>query len=138
MKKPANGRVNQLDNKKGRPRRLGASASGETGMDKGKGNGPSMQSSKEHILSSDRFGKLLSNSSLGIQDKRVTRLLSLLHQLDKSAGGLGALPAPELDEVLSSAVRLSGFSNPIEARDVTASVLEGLKTQNPTPDDNFG
>jgi hypothetical protein len=132
MKKPVNDRVNGSGGKKRRPRRLGASTTGEEITDKG--NGPSMYSSQEHMSSGNRFGKMFSNSYLDFQDKRVTRLLSLLHQLEESAGGLGALPAPELDEVLSSAVRLSGFSNPMEARDVIATVLEGLKIQTPIPE----
>ena len=131
MKKPVNDRVERLDRKKRRPRPSGASAIREGITDKGKG--PLMHSSQEHMSSGNRFGKMLSDSYLDIQDKRVTRLFSLLHQLDESAGGLGALPADELGEVLSSAVRLSGFSNPIEARNVIATVLEELKMQNPIP-----
>jgi len=79
------------------------------------------------------FGKMFSNSDLDIQDKRVTQLLVLLQQLNTSAGGLGALPETELGEVIASAVRLCGFLNPIEARDVIATVLEGLKMRDPIP-----
>jgi hypothetical protein len=49
-----------------------------------------------------------------IQDERVVRLLVLLQQLDEAAAGLGALPKPELSEIVSSAIRLCGFADPIE------------------------
>ncbi len=60
--------------------------------------------------------------------------LVLLQQLNTSAGGLGALPETERGEVISSAVRLCGFLDPIEARDVIAAVLEGIEMQHPTPE----
>jgi hypothetical protein len=62
-----------------------------------------------------------------IQDERVVRLLVLLQQLDEAAAGLGALPKPELSEIVSSAIRLCGFADPIEARDVIAAVLDAIK-----------
>jgi hypothetical protein len=40
---------------------------------------------------------------------------------------LGALPETELGEVIFCAARLCGFLNPIEARDVIATVLKGLE-----------
>ena|SRR6478672_11590304 len=85
----------------------------------------------EHISPNNAFGKAFSNSNWDIQDKRVAQLLVLLQQLDESAGGVGGLPEPELREVVSSAVRLSGFLNPIEARDVIATVLEALEMRAP-------
>jgi hypothetical protein len=96
-----------------------------------KGNRLFLHSSVEHMSPNNAFGKTFSNSDLDIQDKRVAQLLVLLHQLDESAGGLGALPEPELREVVSSAVRLCGFLNPIEARDVVATVLERFEMQDP-------
>jgi hypothetical protein len=68
-----------------------------------------------------------SNSDVYIPDKRVASLLILLQQLDEAAAGLGALPEPELGEIVSSAIHLCGFADPIEARDVIAAVLDALK-----------
>ena len=99
----------------------------------GQKNRLSLRSSEEHMSPNNMFGKMFSNSDLDIQDKRVTQLLVLLQQLNTSAGGLGALPETELGEVIASAVRLCGFLNPIEARDVIATVLEGLKMRDPIP-----
>ncbi len=67
------------------------------------------------------------NSDVYIQDKRIARLLILLQQLDEAAAGLGAMPKPELGEVVASAIHLCGFADPIEARDVIAAVLDALK-----------
>ena len=99
-----------------------------------KGNRLLLYSSPERISPSNAFGIASFNSDLDVQDKRVVRLLVLLQQLNTSGGGLGALPETELGEVISSAVRLCGFLNPIEARDVIATVLEGLKMQDPIPE----
>jgi hypothetical protein len=92
-----------------------------------KGNRLFLHSSVEHMSRKNVFAKTFSNSDSDIQDKRVAQLLVLLQQLDESAGGLGAFPEPELREVVSSAVRLCGFLNPIEVRDVIATVLEALE-----------
>jgi hypothetical protein len=64
-------------------------------------------------------------------------LLVLLQQLNEFAGGLGALPKPELSEVVSSVVRLCGFVNPIEARDVIGTVLDALEIEDPIPEPRF-
>ena len=89
------------------------------------------RSSVEHMSPNNVFGQTFSNSDSDMQDKKVALLLVLLHQLDESAGGLGALLEPELREVVSSAVRLCGFLDPIEARDMIAIVLERLEMQDP-------
>jgi len=73
------------------------------------------------------FGNTGSNSDAYIHDRRVARLLVLLQQLDAAAAGLGSLPKPELSEIVSSAIHLCGFADPIEARDVIAAVLDALK-----------
>ena len=92
-----------------------------------KGNRLFLHSSVEHTSPNNGFAKTFSNSDADIQDKRVAQLLVLLQQLDESAGGLGTFPEPELREVISSAVRLCGFLNPIEVREVIATVLEALE-----------
>jgi hypothetical protein len=73
--------------------------------------------------------KACSDSPLSLDDKRVGRLLLLLQQLQESAGRLAALPRPELDEIVSSAVRLCGFVNPIEEREVVTTVLGALEIE---------
>jgi hypothetical protein len=90
-----------------------------------------LHSSAEHTPPNGAFGKAFPDSYLDVQDKRVAQLMVLLQQLNTSAGGLGALPETECREVISSAVRLCGFLNPIEARDVIAVVLEVIETRHP-------
>jgi hypothetical protein len=77
------------------------------------------------------FGKTCSDSAL--QSQRVAQLLVLLRQLDESAEGLEGLPEPELSEIVSSAIRVCGFVDPIEARDVIAIVLDAIEIQDPIP-----
>jgi hypothetical protein len=91
-----------------------------------------LHSSVEHMGLNRVFGKTCSDSDLQIHDKRVVQLLVLLQQLDESAEGLEELPAPELSEIVSSATRMCGFVDPIEARDVIAIVLDAIeKRSNP-------
>jgi hypothetical protein len=99
-----------------------------------KGNRLLLHSSPEHVSPNNAFDIALPPSDLDIQDNRVVQLLVLLQQLNTSAGGLGALPDTELGEVIASAVRLCGFLNPIEERDVSATVLEALKMKDPIPE----
>jgi hypothetical protein len=113
-------------------RRVHASAIRKATMDKG--NRLPLHSSLEHISPNKAFGIAAFNSDVDVQDKRAVQLLVLLRQLNTSAGGLGALPETELGEVIASAVRLCGFLDPIEARDMIATVLAGLKMQDPIPE----
>jgi len=98
-----------------------------------KGNTLFLHSSVEDMCPNNVFGQTLSDSGWDVQDKRVAQLLLLLQQLHESAGGLGALPKPELGEVVSSAVRLCGFVNPIEARYVIDTVLDAIEMEDPIP-----
>lgn len=93
-----------------------------------------LHSSVEDMYPNNVFGQTFSDSDWDVQDKRVAQLLVLLRQLHESAGGLRALPKPELSEVVSSAVRLSGFVNRIEARDVIDTVLAALDKEDPIPE----
>jgi hypothetical protein len=86
-----------------------------------------LHSSVEHMWLNRVSGKIYSDSDLQIHDKRVTQLLVLLQQLDESAEGLEELPKPELSEIVSSAIRVCGFVEPIEARDVIAIVLDAIE-----------
>jgi hypothetical protein len=93
-----------------------------------------LHSSAQHICPNPAFGKTVSDADFYIKDKRVAQLLVLLQQLHESAGGLGALPKPELSEVVSSAVGVCGFVNPNEARDVIVTVLDAIEMQDPIPE----
>lgn len=97
-------------------------------------NGLFLHSTVEHICPNHAFDETFSDSDLHSQHKRVARLLVLLQQLDESAEGLEALPEPELSEIVSSAIRLCGFVDPIEARDVIATVLDAIEMQDPSPE----
>ena len=96
-----------------------------------KGNEIVLDFSDTYIWPTSTFGRIRSDSQISIHDKRVGRLLLLLRQLQESAGRLVDLPRPELDEIVSSAVRLCGFVDPIEEQDVIATVLEALDIQAP-------
>lgn len=119
------------------PRRICASAIRETTMDKVNEvffysfPGPSCpdQAAGKAVSSADS-----NTNKLYIEDQRVAQLLVLLEQLDESAGGLAELPAPELSEVVLSAVRLCGFVDELEARDVLATVLEAIEMLDGIPE----
>ena len=99
-----------------------------------KGNTLFLHSTVEDTCPNNVFEQTFSDSDRDVQDKRVAQLLVLLQQLHESARGLGALPKPELSEVVSSVVRLCGFVNPIEARDVIDTVLDALEMEDPIPE----
>ena len=67
-------------------------------------------------------------------NQRVAQFLMLLQQLDESAGGLGTLAAPEVSEIVSSALGVCGFVDPNETREVIATVLEVLEKQRASPE----
>jgi hypothetical protein len=90
-----------------------------------------LHSSIEHSCSNGMFGKTCSASDLQIHDERVARLLVLLQQLDESSEGLESLPESELVEIVCSAIRMCGFVDQIEARDVIAIVLDAIEMQDP-------
>ncbi|HVR22390.1 MAG TPA: hypothetical protein VMU26_03640 [Candidatus Polarisedimenticolia bacterium] len=94
-----------------------------------------LHSSVEHMGLTRVFGKTCSDSDVQIHDKRVAQLLVLLQQLDESAEGLGALPEPELGEIVCSAIRVCGFVDPIEARDMIAIVLDAIEMQELIPEE---
>lgn len=75
-----------------------------------------------------------SDSLFYIGGKRVARLSVLLQQIQQSLGALEALPHPELFEIVSGAVSLSGFVNPTETAEVTAVVLDALEILAPAPE----
>ncbi len=79
-------------------------------------------------------GRALHIRDFHFKDKRVSQLLVLLQELDDCSGGLEGLPELELSEIICSAIELSGFKDPIEARDVIATVLAAIKTPDPIPE----
>jgi len=74
------------------------------------------------------------DEALHVEDQRVARFLVLLQRLDQSVGGLSALPTPELQEIVTSAIQLSGFVDPIEARDLIVCVLKAIEARDPMPE----
>ena len=94
-----------------------------------KGNEIVLDFSDTYVSPTSTFGRIRSDSQISIHDKRVGRLLLLLQQLQNSAGRLVDLPRPELDEIVSSAVRLCGFVDPTEEQDVIGTVLDALEVK---------
>jgi hypothetical protein len=74
------------------------------------------------------------NSKVHIADKRVGRLLLVLHELDRSVAGLEELPKTELSELVSGAILACGFVDPIEARYAIAAVLEVIEMHDSMPE----
>jgi hypothetical protein len=68
--------------------------------------------------------------AVATDDRRLLRLVILLQQLHESSGGLASVPRLELNEILSSAVQLCGFSNPSEVGEVVATIFEAIDSQN--------
>jgi hypothetical protein len=79
------------------------------------------------------FNKAYSDTKIHIADKRVARLLLVLHDLDESVLGLERLPQTELTDLVSSAIRACGFVDGVEARYAIAAVLEAIERRDPIP-----
>jgi hypothetical protein len=79
------------------------------------------------------FAKACSEAALYLKDRKVAQLLLLLRQLNETTGGLVTLPKAELREVVSSAVGVCGFVNPLEVQEVIAAVLEAFEEVEPYP-----
>ena len=67
------------------------------------------------------------------EDARLSYLLILLWQIDQFTHQLEALPGPELGEIVSAAIRVSGFVEPWEAQHGILVLLEALETRDPLP-----
>ncbi len=91
-------------------------------------NDPLFYSSAENMHPTRVWSDSYSDSSWYVKDKRVSQLLLLLQQLQQAAGSLRSLPKLELTEIVRSAVRLSGFMDPIEEQEVIAVVLNTVET----------
>jgi hypothetical protein len=88
----------------------------------------------EYVWLNPEFNKTSSDSKVHIADKRVARLLLVLHELDESVGGLEELPKTELVELVSGAILACGFVDPLEARYAIAAVLEAIEMRDPMPE----
>jgi hypothetical protein len=80
------------------------------------------------------YGKTLSNFDFLANDKRVPHFLLVLRQLEEFLNGLEGLPEPEISEIISAALRVCGFAEPVEALQVIAIILEALDMQNQIPE----
>jgi hypothetical protein len=76
------------------------------------------------------FDKPSSDTKVHIADKRMARLLLVLHELDKSVAGLEDLPQTELSELVSSAILACGFVDAVEAQYAIAAVLAAIEMPN--------
>jgi hypothetical protein len=95
-------------------------------------NEPFLDSHAEHIWSNRELDRNCSDSEVYIPDcHRVAQLLRVLRELDESVPGLEALPEAELSDLVYSAIRESGFVDPIEGGYAIAAVLEVIETQAP-------
>ncbi len=95
-----------------------------------KANEVLLPSREEDIGSNPTFGGTVSDEDLNI-NQRMARLLVLLTQIDEYAGGLDTVPVPELSEMVSSALGLCGFVDPVETRQVIATVLDAIERGGP-------
>lgn len=67
------------------------------------------------------------DTSAGITDSRVARLLLVLSDINESVAGLDSLPEAELIELVSGAIEACGFTDPVEVRSVVATVLRAVE-----------
>src|ERR1700691_729292 len=67
------------------------------------------------------------DTSAGITDSRVARLLLVLSEINESVAGLESLPEAELIEIVSGAIQACGFTDPSEVRLVVATVLQAIE-----------
>ncbi len=88
----------------------------------------------KHILRAPEFTTTDSDSGVHIADKRIARLLLVLHDLDQYVAGLERLPQDELIELVSSAILACGFSDGTEARYAIAAVLDSIDQRDPAPE----
>jgi hypothetical protein len=132
MKRQVNGFWGAFLQNQSTARREGAnSISSEATMDMEKVNQVFLHLSPRYIRPNNVLAEAHSDSPTCLEDKRVAQLFLLLRQLQRSAGGLCGLPTPELTDIVSSAVRLCGFVDPRESREVIAAVLDALEMKEP-------
>ena len=81
----------------------------------------------EHDCPDHSFGKGISILDFHALDERLSRLIILFRQLDKSLPGLVSIPEVELTEIVYSAMHVCGFIDPIEAEYAIENVLQTLE-----------
>ena len=74
-----------------------------------------------------------SNSELCRNDPRVVRLAVLLRDLEKALHEVEPIPDFELCEIVSGAIELFGFTDPVETQNVISAVLDALKGHDTIP-----
>jgi len=79
------------------------------------------------------LGKNCFDSDQQTHDTRLPLLLVLLQQLDKPVHGLEGLPEFELSEIVSAAVRVCGYVEPMETLQAISTVLQALEMRDPVP-----
>ncbi|MHB8216364.1 MAG: hypothetical protein ACYDDS_09820 [Candidatus Sulfotelmatobacter sp.] len=79
------------------------------------------------------LGKTCFDSDQQPYDMRLPLLLVLLEQLDEHVHRLEGLPEFELSEIVSAAVRVCGFVEPMEALQAISTVLQELEMRDPVP-----
>jgi hypothetical protein len=87
----------------------------------------------KHIFPTPECDTNRSDSIVHIADKRVARLLLVLHELDRSVAGLEELPQTDLTELVSSAILACGFVDGTDARYAISAVLEAIERRDPKP-----
>jgi hypothetical protein len=85
----------------------------------------------EHIWPNPAFANASADSQVQIADERVARLLIVLHDIDTSVPDFDEMPESDLSELVSSAILACGFSDPIEASQVIAAILEMVEMPEP-------
>jgi hypothetical protein len=88
----------------------------------------------EQMCSDRALGKTCSTSHWQIKDKRLPHLLVVLRQLNESVPGLEGLPETEVTEIVSAALRVCGYVEPMEVFEVITAILDALEMQDPVPE----
>lgn len=76
------------------------------------------------------YGRVASDQNVNI-NQRVTQFLMMLQHLADSDGALEALSPLEFSEFVALALGVCGIVDPVEARELIATVLEGLEKADP-------
>ena len=77
------------------------------------------------------YGTAVTDDDLNI-NQRLAQFFMLLQQLADSEGALESLSPLEFSEFVSLALGMCGFSDPIQTREVIATVLEALERPDPS------
>jgi hypothetical protein len=77
------------------------------------------------------YGTAVTDDDLNI-NQRLAQFFMLLQQLADSEGALESLSPLEFSEFVSLALGMCGFSDPIQTREVIATVLEALEKPDPS------